>query len=163
MEFGNIQNRETTETQSRLVDLQGWRSREVIGKRYQLSTVLKQCCELASLSTIQMLLLLLLLLFRSLGNGGLAHISNRVREQFRRAGSLLLPRGSWGLNSGHRACQQVPFSTEPSLSRQLLSWSKFPQDGDEPLVLIKRSLGHVTVAVSASAVNDSVKARFLRV
>lgn len=72
MEFGNIQNRETTETQSRLVDLQGWRSREVMGKRYQLSTVLEQCYELASLSTIQMLLLLLLLLFHSLGEGGLA-------------------------------------------------------------------------------------------
>lgn len=159
MEFGNIQNRETIETQSRLVDLQGWRSREVMGKRYQLSTVLKQCYELASLSTIQMLLLLLLLLFHSLGEGA----GNRVREQFRRVGSLLLPHGSWGLNSGHRACQQVPFSTEPSLSRQLLSLSKFPQDGYEPLVLIKRSLGHVTVAVSARAVNDSAKAQFLRV
>lgn len=87
--------------------------------------------------------------------GGMAHISNRVREQLRRVGSSRPPRGSWGLNSGHRACQQVPFSTEPPLSHQLLSLNKFPQDGYEPLVLIKRGLGHVTVAVSASVVNDS--------
>lgn len=85
----------------------------------------------------------------------MAHISNRVREQLRRVGFSRPPRGSWGLNSGHRACQQVPFSTEPSLSHQLLSLNKSPQDGYEPLVLINRGLGHVTVAVSASVVNDS--------